>query len=64
MKRFILALTLLTIFQLNATAQFRNPVVPGFYPDPSFCRAGDDYYMVNSSFQFFPGVPILTAKSW
>ncbi|MDO4650587.1 MAG: family 43 glycosylhydrolase, partial [Eubacteriales bacterium] len=41
---------------------YRNPVLPGFYPDPSICRAGDDYYMVNSSFEFFPGVPIHHSK--
>jgi alpha-N-arabinofuranosidase len=32
--------------------------VAGFYPDPSVCRAGNDYYLVNSSFAYFPGVPI------
>lgn len=37
-----------------------NPVIPGFYPDPSVCRVGDDYYLVNSSFQFFPGVAVLS----
>lgn len=34
------------------------PVLPGCYPDPSVVRVDDDYYMVNSSFAFFPGVPI------
>ena len=33
-----------------------NPVLSGFYPDPSICRAGEDYYIVNSSFAYFPGV--------
>ncbi len=33
---------------------YRNPVRSGFFPDPSICRVGDDYYMVNSSFIFFP----------
>ncbi len=37
---------------------FRNPVRTGFFPDPSICRVGDDYYMVNSSFIFFPCIPI------
>ncbi|WP_295210306.1 glycoside hydrolase family 43 protein [Ruminococcus sp.] len=37
---------------------YSNPVVSGFYPDPSVCRAGDKFYMVTSSFQFFPGVPL------
>ncbi|MCF2938181.1 glycoside hydrolase family 43 protein [Paenibacillus alkaliterrae] len=43
-------------------ATFRNPVLPGFYPDPSICRAGEDYYMVTSSFEYFPGVPIFHSK--
>jgi xylan 1,4-beta-xylosidase len=36
----------------------QNPVLPGFHPDPSICRVGDDYYVVNSTFEWFPGVPI------
>lgn len=35
-----------------------NPIIPGCYPDPCICRKGDDYYIVNSSFSYFPGVPI------
>ena len=35
-----------------------NPVIPGCHPDPSICRVGDDYYLVCSSFEYFPGVPI------
>src|SRR5690606_5257489 len=35
-----------------------NPILPGFYPDPSVCRVGHDYYLVTSSFEYFPGVPI------
>ncbi len=35
-----------------------NPLLPGCYPDPSICRVGDDYYLVNSSFAFYPGIPI------
>jgi xylan 1,4-beta-xylosidase len=37
---------------------YSNPVIPGFHPDPSVCRVGADYYLVTSSFEFFPGVPI------
>lgn len=37
---------------------YENPIIPGFYPDPSICRVGKDYYLVNSSFEFFPGVPL------
>ena len=36
----------------------RNPVIGGFHPDPSVCRVGDKFYLVNSSFEYFPGVPI------
>ncbi|ADP81447.1 glycoside hydrolase family 43 protein [Pseudofrankia inefficax] len=35
-----------------------NPILPGFYPDPSICRVGGDYFVVTSSFEYFPGVPI------
>lgn len=35
-----------------------NPVIPGFYPDPSVCRVGDDFYLATSSFEYFPGVPL------
>ena len=41
---------------------FKNPILPGFYPDPSVCRVGNDYYIVNSSFQYFPAVPIHQSK--
>lgn len=42
--------------------QYRNPIISGFYPDPSICRAGDTYYLVCSSFQFFPGVPLFESR--
>ncbi len=41
---------------------FKNPIISGFYPDPSICRVGEDYYMVNSSFEWFPGMPIHHSK--
>jgi xylan 1,4-beta-xylosidase len=34
----------------------QNPVLPGFHPDPSFCRVGEDFYLANSTFEWFPGV--------
>ncbi len=39
-----------------------NPILPGFYPDPSICLVGDDYYLVTSSFEYFPGVPIFHSR--
>jgi hypothetical protein len=44
-----------------------QPIVPGFFPDPTICRVGDDYYLANSSFEYFPGAPILHSRdlvSW
>ncbi len=44
-----------------------NPILPGCYPDPSICRVGEDYYLVNSSFVFYPGIPIWHStdlKNW
>ncbi|TWT19166.1 glycoside hydrolase family 43 protein [Luteimonas marina] len=38
--------------------QYRNPVIAGFYPDPSAIRVGDDFYLVASSFGYFPGLPL------
>ncbi len=40
----------------------KNPILPGFCPDPSICRAGEDYYLVTSSFAYFPGVPVFHSK--
>ncbi len=42
--------------------KYNNPIIPGFYPDPSVCRVGDDYYLVNSSFEYFPGIPVFHSK--
>ena len=42
--------------------QYRNPILAGFYPDPSIVRVGEDYYLVNSSFAWYPGVPIFHSR--
>ena len=39
-----------------------NPILPGFYPDPSICAVGRDFYLVNSTFAYFPGVPIFHSR--
>ncbi|MGI6114639.1 glycoside hydrolase family 43 protein [Luoshenia tenuis] len=41
---------------------FRNPIIPGYNPDPSVCRVGEDYYLVTSSFEDFPGVPVYHSR--
>lgn len=42
--------------------KYANPVIPGFYPDPSICRLAEDYYLVTSSFEYFPAVPIFHSR--
>ena len=56
------ALLLLYSNYCLAQNQFENPILPGGYPDPSICRVGDTFYMVNSSFEYFPGLPIHKSK--
>jgi alpha-N-arabinofuranosidase len=45
-----------------AAGQYRNPILTGFYPDPSVCQVGADYYLINSSFAYFPGIPIFHSR--
>jgi xylan 1,4-beta-xylosidase len=42
--------------------EFQNPILTGFYPDPSITRAGDDFYLVHSTFTYFPGLPIFHSR--
>ncbi|MBK9991801.1 MAG: glycoside hydrolase family 43 protein [Verrucomicrobia bacterium] len=44
------------------TGNFRNPILTGFYPDPAICRVGDDFYLVTSTFAYFPGIPIFHSR--
>lgn len=63
MKNIGILLCLWACMAYETFAQgYKNPVIPGFHPDPSVCKAGDDYYLVNSSFQYFPGVPLFHSK--
>lgn len=57
-KTFSAIIAAIALAGTVAASGFRNPVIRGFYPDPSVCRVDSDYYLVNSSFQFFPGVPL------
>lgn len=50
------------IMAQEAPKTFQNPIIPGFHPDPSICRVNDDYYLVNSSFNYFPGIPVFHSK--
>ena len=42
--------------------EYQNPVIAGFYPDPTIVRVGEDYYLATSTFAFFPGVPIFHSR--
>lgn len=45
-------------FSIHAQTQFTNPILQGGYPDPSIVRVEEDFYIVNSSFEYFPALPI------
>lgn len=61
--RFIICIITICIISFTSNAQgYKNPVIPGFHPDPSICKVGEDFYLVNSSFAYFPGVPIFHSK--
>ena len=52
-----------TVFEQPLPAgHFRNPILTGYYPDPSICRVGEDYFLINSSFAHFPGIPIFHSR--
>lgn len=42
--------------------KIQNPIIPGFYPDPSICRVGEDFYLINSSFELYPGIPVFHSR--
>ena len=46
----------------HKTETYHNPIIPGFAPDPSICRVGDDFYLINSTFEYFPGIPIYHSR--
>ena len=66
MKNLILKLIqfVFIVFFLSSFGQekFSNPIIRGGYPDPSICKVGDTFYLVNSSFEYFPGLPIHKSK--
>jgi len=67
MKSTYVFIFLLSSLSGFAQATYTNPILSGFYPDPSICRVGDDYYLVTSTFAYFPGLPIMHSKdlvSW
>lgn len=60
-----LLLILIGLWMANvslAQKTFRNPIITGMNPDPSICRVGDDFYLVTSTFEYFPGLPVYHSK--
>lgn len=67
MKPIVVVIFLLLTFSCSQKQEqtqqyFTNPILSGFYPDPSICKVGDDFYMVTSTFAYYPGLPILHSK--
>ena len=66
MKKIITIYLLACFFCINAVVAqpitFVNPVLSGFYPDPGIVKVGTDYYLVNSTFSYFPGLPVFHSK--
>ncbi|MFA9370733.1 MAG: glycoside hydrolase family 43 protein [Labilibaculum antarcticum] len=64
--RFVICVIILLFFNNIVNAQtpdkYSNPILPGYHPDPSICRLEDDYYLVNSTFVWYPGLPIYHSK--
>lgn len=58
----MLALCLSPEQSFAQASQFTNPILAGFYPDPSICRVGKDYYLVTSTFSYFPGIPVFHSR--
>jgi hypothetical protein len=48
--------------RLALAASFKNPIIPGFNPDPTIARAGKDYFLATSTFEYFPGAPIYHSR--
>lgn len=63
--RILLSYLVAMVCLLSATqaqVTLKNPILPGFYPDPAICKVGTDYYMVTSTFVYFPGIPVFHSK--
>lgn len=67
-KKYFIALQLsccciLGGYQVSAqTINLVNPILTGFYPDPSIVQVKSDYYLINSTFSYFPGIPVFHSK--
>jgi alpha-N-arabinofuranosidase len=62
MKAHVLLLMWVMTMGITGQNQYSNPILRGSHPDPSICKAGDEYYIVNSTFEYYPGLPIHKSK--
>jgi alpha-N-arabinofuranosidase len=62
MKKLFSLFLLMISVNVFAQITFTNPILAGFYPDPSIVKNGSDYYLVNSTFSYFPGIPVFHSK--
>jgi alpha-N-arabinofuranosidase len=58
----ILVFILVAMGDVFGQRTYKNPVITGMNPDPSICRVGDDFYLVTSTFEFYPGLPVYHSK--
>jgi xylan 1,4-beta-xylosidase len=66
-KQLLFVIFIGSTFYCSAQIKVTNPILSGFYPDPSVTKVGKDYYLVNSTFSYFPGLPIFKSqdlKNW
>ncbi len=65
-NHFLFLSILFVVTSVNLIAQekpmFANPILAGFYPDPSICKVGDNFYLVTSTFAYYPGLPVFQSK--
>ena len=47
---------------MTSAVKYPNPLIPGFNPDPSIVKVGDDYYLATSTFEYLPGIPVYHSK--
>ena len=60
---FVLVASLvISTYVFSQTTTLVNPILAGFYPDPSVLKVANDYYLVNSTFSYFPGLPVFHSK--
>ena len=65
-NHFLFLSILFVVTSVNLIAQekpmFANPILAGFYPDPSICKVDDNFYLVTSTFAYYPGLPVFQSK--